>query len=113
MKISWQYWALVALGIWLLISPWQMDYTLDHAASTNAAGMGSALVVFNLICAGRLLEEGQEILNVVLGAWLVFSPYSLSFSAEKGPTVNAIAVGIAVAVLAISQMVDAARLGKK
>jgi hypothetical protein len=113
MKLRWQDWGCILLGAWLLVSPWQMGYTLSHAAFTNAGGLGAALVVFNLMSVWRLLDEGQEIVNILLGTWLVCSPYALSFVAEKNPAINAIAVGTLVIVLAVWQIYDATRNGKK
>jgi hypothetical protein len=71
----WQDWVNVALGIWLVVSPWETDYSLNTTTKENALGLGAVLIVFNLISVLRVKEEGQEILNIVLGAWLVLSPF--------------------------------------
>jgi hypothetical protein len=99
-QVRWQDWINALLGIWLVVSPWELGYTLDKAATGNACGVGVVLAAFNLISACRLLDEGQEIFNLLLGGWLVLSPYSLSFDADSKPTTNAIAAGTLVIGLA-------------
>jgi len=106
MSTRWQDWVNGLLGCWLAMSPSQMEYSLNHIASGNACGVGAVLVLFNIIAVSRILDEGQEIVNIILGIWLVLSPYALAFSAERSPTVNAIAVGISVIVLASWQIYD-------
>ena len=110
--IRWQDWIDVLLGCWLVVSPWEMGYTLNEAATTNACGLGVVLIVFNLISAGRLLDKGQEIFNILLGTWLILSPYSLNFVTEKEPTINAIVVGVMIVALAGWQIYDATKAGK-
>ena len=113
MSIRWQDLATALLGFWLAVSPLQMGYTLDHLASGNACGLGVVFILFNLMAAGRIVDEGQEFVNILLGIWLVLSPYALDFAAEKKPAINAIAVGIAIIVLAAWQVRDATAARKK
>ena len=113
MNIRWQDWASVLLGCWLVISPWEIGYTLDNAAWENACGVGAVLVVFNLISACRLLDQGQEIFNILLGFWLILSPYSLGFAADREPTIIAITVGVMIVGLAFWQIYDAIKGGEK
>lgn len=107
MKIRWQDWANVILGCWLAASPWEMDYWLVKAATANAFGVGIVLVFFNIIAVCRLLEEGQEYFNILLGIWLMLSPLALDFRDERAVALNAVLVGAAVIGFAIWQMHDA------
>lgn len=113
MSIRWQDWIAILLGVWLIVSPWQLDFSLHHAATANACGLGVVLVVFNLISVARLLEQGQEIVNILAGGWLLLSPYSLDFAQIRNPTIDVLAVGAAIIFLAFWQIVDAARIAKK
>jgi hypothetical protein len=113
MSIRWQDWAAVLLGAWLVASPWQLNFTLNHAATGNACGLGILLVMFNLISVARLLEQGQEIINVMVGIWLLLSPYALDFTNERNATINVMAVGAAIVFLAFWQIMTAARFKKK
>ena len=110
MKIRWQDWLDVLLGGWLIVSPWQLSYTVQSdAATSNALGLGAVLVVFNLLSACRLSDTGQEILNILLGIWLIISPYALNFALVKSPLINTVLVGSAVVILACWQLYDATK----
>ena len=100
MRKQWQDWCIVAAGAWLVISPHQLDFALDHYASSNACGVGALLVIYNIISAGRLIEEGQEFVNLILGIWLIFSPYALGFSWLVPASIDMIAIGAAIVALA-------------
>jgi hypothetical protein len=109
-RVRWQDWTIVALGCWLAASPWQMGFWLDKAATENACGLGAALVIFNLISACRLVDKGQEIFNILLGVWLILSPYALSFAEQSGgAAIDTLAVGVAIVALAFWQLRDATR----
>lgn len=109
MTIRWQDWINVLLGFWLVVSPWGLDYSLNNAATANAHGLGATIIIFNIISACRLIDEGQEIFNILLGTWLILSPYSLGFATEKAAAINVILVGAAIMSLGIWQMYDATR----
>lgn len=111
MTIRWQDWMCVLLGSWLVVSPWEMGYSLNEVATADACGLGGVLVVFNVISACRLSDKGQEIFNILLGAWLIFAPYSLNFSADNLPSINAIVIGVMVIALACWQIYDATKTG--
>jgi len=114
MKIRWQDWLDVLLGGWLIVSPWQLSYTVQNeTATSNALGLGAVLVVFNLLSACRLTDSGQEILNILLGVWLIISPYALNFTSAKSPAINTIMVGSMVVVLACWQLYDATKSSRK
>jgi len=95
------------LGCWLALSPAAMDDMLNHAAKSNAAGVGVVLITFNLISVGRFIEEGQEIVNILAGAWLIASPFALNFLGDAKASVNAMAVGSIAIMLAFWQLRDA------
>jgi hypothetical protein len=100
MRNTWQDWCIAAAGLWLLVSPQQLGFTLDHFASSNACGTGALLIAYNIMIAGRLVDEGQEFVNLILGIWLIFSPFALGFSWLVAASVDMIAIGAAVVVLA-------------
>ena len=112
MNARWQDWTNVLLGCWLVVSPWQMGYTLNETATTNACGLGAVLIVFNLISVCRLVDEGQEIFNILLGIWLICSPYVLGFATDREPAINALAAGVMVVALSVWQIYDATKGGK-
>ncbi len=99
----------MGLGVWLGVSPYVMGYTLNRSATGNACGLGISIVVFNLIIACRLEDKGEEILNIMLGLWLVLSPFSLGFFGETDVATNAIAVGMMLIALAVWQIITTVR----
>ena len=113
MIIRWQDWISFVLGCWLVVSPWEMGYSLNQIATSNAGGVGGVILVFNLISAFRLLDQGQELFNILLGIWLILSPYSFGFATEREPAINAIVVGAMIIALAGWQIYDATKSGKE
>jgi hypothetical protein len=100
-KVHWRDLLIGAIGIWLAASPKVLGYDLDEAAALNAVGVGWCLVIFCAISAWRVVDLGNEILNIVMGCWLVLSPFSLGFAEHRVAELNAIAVGLIVAALAV------------
>lgn len=49
----------------------------------------------------KQIKHWQDAVNVVLGAWLVLSPWALGFAGEAIPTGNAVIVGIALVAAAL------------
>lgn len=99
MRNTWQDWCILMAGLWLIASPQQLGFSLDHYASGNACGVGGLLVVYNIMIAGRLVDEGQEMVDLILGIWLIFSPYALGFSWSGPASKNTIAIGTVVVLL--------------
>ena len=100
-KVHWRDLLIGAAGIWLIASPKMLGYDLEETAALNAVGVGWCLVIFCAISAWRLVDLGNEIFNIVIGCWLILSPFSLGFSERRTPELNAIAVGLLVAGLAV------------
>jgi hypothetical protein len=93
------------LGAWLFISPWLLGYTEVSGASANAYLIGAALVVFAIIAlyAPKVWEEW---ISLVLGFWLIMSPWFMGFNQIADATQNAVLVGIASVVLALWVMLE-------
>jgi ABC-type uncharacterized transport system permease subunit len=53
----------------------------------------------------RLTTHWRDVANLILGLWLVISPWALSYMMETVPTWNAIIVGVVIAVAAIAALV--------
>ncbi len=112
MNMRWQDWAHMLLGLWLIFSPWAMNYTINEVATANARGLGIGIIIFNLISVRRAIDQGQEIVNVLIGIWLIFSPYALNFQSETVIAANTIGVGVLIIILAIWEMFSSAKAGK-
>ena len=77
-QAKWSSAVNVVAGLWLVISPWAFDYSAATAMVVNAVVTGAAIAVLALVrvaVAPRL--EALSWLNLVLGAWLVASPFVL------------------------------------
>jgi len=98
MTTRWQDWAELVLGVWLFFSPWLLSYSDVTGAATNAHIIGAAIVVLSLIEL-YTWERWEEWINLVLGVWLIISPWVLGFSIVGRPTQNMVVLGILMIVL--------------
>ena len=72
-------------------------------AAWNAYAMGAGIVVFALIAA-YMPKAWEEIINMLLGLWLVISPFALGFSDDTGVALHTVVVGILATAFAIWAM---------
>lgn len=94
----WQDWASFALGLWLAVSPWLADYAGHDIATANAAICG-ILLALTAHFGFSFDHLSTEWMNLGGGLWLVASPFALGFESHPIATVNAIAVGMFIALL--------------
>ena len=98
MKKHWQDWIILIVAVWLLCSPWWLEYftgrpyTDQTAASWNSVFLGLAVAIF-AIWALNQPHKWEEWTNLVLGLWVVVSPWALGFHAYTIATVNMVTVG--------------------
>lgn len=92
----------MALGIWLLISPYLLGFTLVDAARINNAAFGPFIL---WIAIARLAVQTKarwvSWINVVFGVWIAASPFVLGFTDQPKPLLNNIVVGLTVALVAL------------
>jgi hypothetical protein len=100
----WQDWANLLLGLWLFASPWILGFAADLTPAWNAYVLGVAIVVFAAI-AVYMPKAWEEAVNIILGIWMIVSPWVLGFSTHMVATRNAVIVGILVTAFAIWAMV--------
>ncbi|HEX7054981.1 MAG TPA: SPW repeat protein [Burkholderiales bacterium] len=96
----WQDPVSLVAGLWMIVSPWVLAYQAEPRPLWNAVVLG---VLIALAAVSALLEASawQEWANVVLGAWLIVSPWVLGFAGLQAAMLNAVIVGALVVVLAI------------
>ncbi len=87
------------LGLWLAISPWVLSYANEATPAWNAHVVG-VIIAVAAVAALAAFQEWEEWVNILLGAWLVISPYVLGFSGLSAALWNQVIVGLLVAVLA-------------
>lgn len=98
----WQDWAIFAVALWLAVSPWLCDYAAHRSATANAALAGLVIALtahFEASC-----ELAIDWLNLGAGLWLMAAPFLLGFDALPLATANSLAVGAAIAALAVSTL---------
>ncbi len=88
------------LGIWLIVSAWVVGFHGETAPTANAVIVGILLLLVALgaIYAAKAWEEWSEL---VLGLWMIASPWVLSYQAVVDARANAVIVGLIVAILAL------------
>jgi hypothetical protein len=94
----WQDRITVLLGVWILISPVVLGFAPGQTAVMwNSWFIG---VVMLIVSAGRAVAEvpklWQEAATLVLGLWLVISPWMLGFAAHAPARNTTIVAGLLV-----------------
>jgi hypothetical protein len=101
----WQDWVNLVLGLWLFVSPMAMGYVqVSAVAAWNAGLLGAAIVILAIVAMNRP-RAWEEAINVVLGLWLMVSPWALGFEQWAAARSTAMWVGLLVAVFAIWAMI--------
>ena len=98
----WQDWANLVLGSWLFVSPWVLQYA-DTTPGMNAHVMGAGILAFAAIAA-YMPRAWEEIINTLLGVWLVISPFVLAFAAMSAIALHTVVIGMLVMGFAVWAM---------
>src|SRR5215475_8986898 len=85
------------LGAFLFVSPWIFGFT-SGAAATNAYICGIIIAALS-IAALAAFAVWEEWLNLIVGLWVLVSPWVLGFAGTTAMHVH-IVIGVTVAVLA-------------
>ena len=100
MKKHWQDWGNLVLGLWIFASPWILQLTTANNTVTwnlYIVGIAVAALAATALFAFQAWEEWT---NLVLGLWLLASPWILGFSSSTLLMWNAVVAGALVVVLA-------------
>jgi ABC-type molybdate transport system permease subunit len=99
----WQDWVNLLLGLWLFVSPWALAYADHQAAAWNAYVLGAAVVVLAAIAA-YMPQVWEEMINTMLGIWLILSPYVLGFASNTMIALHTVVMGVLVTAFAVWAM---------
>jgi hypothetical protein len=99
---TWIDWTNLALGAFLLMSPW-IGLGNSPAVAWNAVICGSVIVFAAGIALGKPAPVAERT-NAWLGIWLLVAPWVLSFTGQAGATWTSTLVGLAVACFAGIQL---------
>ena len=95
-QTRWQDWINVLFGVWLFVSPWVLGFSHIGAAAWNAYILGVAVFVFAVIALFSP-QIWEEWINLILGIWLIISPFILAYAAQHPVAMwNSIIMGILV-----------------
>lgn len=107
----WQDQVNALLGLWLLVSPWVLDYTgtrmltlgMPNTAVWTALFFGVVAVVLSMldIYAHRMWEM---LADVFVGIGLAVAPWVLGFASQPVPTMNDMLVGLAIVAVAATSL---------
>jgi hypothetical protein len=105
----WQDWVNVALGAWMVASPWMLGFVAGETRAARSAWvLGIAIMVFAGIAA-YMHKAWEEAVSILLGICLVASPWVLGFADRMIPMRNAVLVGLLVTAFSVwSMLMDTA-----
>ena len=84
----------VALGIWLIISPFVLGFEAHQAAKWNDIAVGIAV--------GLVALQAWSAVNVALGVWLIIAPFVLGFANLPTLLWNSVILGALVGIVAFA-----------
>jgi hypothetical protein len=91
----------VLAGIWLLISPFVLVFQHNAGAITNNVVLG---IVIGVLALYRFFAPARDAwvswVNVLLGIWVLISPFVVGFNNMSTATTNNVIMGIIVIILA-------------
>jgi len=96
----WQDPVNLILGLWLIASPWILEYQAETYALWSAVCLG-VLIAATAIAALFRVKAWEEWANLVLGVCAVVSPWALRFSESVAATWNSVIMGMVIAALAL------------
>jgi len=104
---QWEDWASWILGIWLCLSPWALEFDLQSVPTRNAVIVGFLVILAEVVTLS-VFRPWEEWINVVLGGWLIISPWVLGITSHAA-TIDFVIIGVLVAALALYEMWDVRR----
>jgi hypothetical protein len=94
-------WLTLALGVWLVVSPFVLGYSDINAAIVNNFSVGAVAIILSATALFVRPIGRWAWLLVPVGAWQAIAPLTLEYSEVAAAFANAIVVGVAIVVLAI------------
>ena len=100
----WVDWVNVILGMWLIASPWLLTVAAgDRPAGRSSWSVGVGIVTLAFFAMYKPAVWGDAV-GVILGAWLIASPWMLGFASAAAPAANAVIIGTLVICYALWAM---------
>jgi SPW repeat-containing protein len=94
--------ANLILGVFLFFSPWMFGF--DAGKVSQNAYIAGIIIAALAIAALAAFAVWEEWLNLIVGLWVLVSPWVLGFQGTSNAMTIHVVVGIAVAVLAAIEL---------
>jgi SPW repeat len=106
---SWEDWLGMGLGALLVVSPWLVPVPVTGDIAMNAVAVGLLLVVLSFM---ELYDRHRwdEALQLACGVWMIAAPFALGYANSGALMIWHVAIGIAVAALALLQFNQPSKL---
>lgn len=98
-KGRWQDWVNLIVGIWLFSSPMIFGYRGNEYV-WNSYVFGGGVILFS-VWALTDRKIWEEWINLIIGIWIIISPWVLDFAIDVDVLWNTIIIGIAISTLSI------------
>ena len=84
---TWEDWLGMLLGVLIVLSPWfPTQASQEIAADRGYVILNTFAVGIIILCLGQLeyvaLQRWEEVVEIVLGLWLIASPYMFGYSGD-------------------------------
>lgn len=100
---GWRNMIELAIGCWLIASPFVLQFLSSPNASAMTIGIGTAITFLALLSIAKQ-HAWEEWGNLLLAIVLVLSPWIVDFVAVDSATWNALATGALLAIIAINAL---------
>jgi hypothetical protein len=99
-------WINLAIGMWVLVSPWLLGFTESGGATANAVVTGLAIT---MVAAAAVARESPTAAwgNLLLAIWLFASPWVVGYTEFRSASRNAWFIAVMVALFAFMTLVTA------
>ncbi len=89
------------IGIWLIISPYILNYSSFGISSSNAVIVGIVVAILALIKLANYEANWAGWINFLLGLWMIIAPFAMGHGSVGTVVSNEVILGI---ILAISSL---------
>ncbi|MCC8940887.1 hypothetical protein CI1B_52790 [Bradyrhizobium ivorense] len=105
----WEDWVGMALGVLIMVSPWFPVQASDIIDAEHSHLVLNSFVVGMLVLGLAQLEyvalhRWEEVASILLGLWLIASPFILGYSADHGLQAWHVLLGALVVIVGALQL---------
>ena len=99
-------WINMAIGVWVLLSPWLLGFNQSGRPTWTAVVTGLAITVVAAVAAARSAPTAAWG-NVLLAMWLFASPWVVGYTELRSASRNAWFIAVMVALFAFITLITA------